>query len=35
MPNITNGLREQGFSPSEVEGIMGGNFLRLYEEVFP
>ena len=33
MPNITNGIREQGSSPSEVAGIMGGNFLRLYEQV--
>ena len=34
-PVITNGLREQGFSSTEVEAIMGGNFLRLYEQVFP
>ena len=35
MPNIVRGLREHGFSPEEVEAIMGGNFLRVFEQVFP
>ncbi len=34
MPNIVRGLKEHGFSPREVEAIMGGNWLRLFEETF-
>ncbi|MFQ5933632.1 MAG: membrane dipeptidase [Dehalococcoidia bacterium] len=34
MPNIVRGLREHGFSPDEVAAIMGGNFLRLFDQVF-
>ena len=34
MPNIVRGLKEHGFSPQEVEAIMGGNWLRLFEETF-
>jgi membrane dipeptidase len=32
-PKLLHGLREHGYSPSEVEGIAGGNFLRLFGEV--
>jgi microsomal dipeptidase-like Zn-dependent dipeptidase len=31
---IPDGLRKAGFSPSEVEKIASGNWLRLYGEVF-
>ncbi|MEE9248556.1 MAG: membrane dipeptidase [Dehalococcoidia bacterium] len=34
IPNIVRGLKEHGFSPQEVEAIMGGNWLRLFEETF-
>lgn len=34
MQNIVRGLKEHGFSPQEVEAIMGGNWLRLFEETF-
>jgi membrane dipeptidase len=29
LPKITAGLLERGFSEKEVEGILGGNFLRI------
>lgn len=32
--NIVRGLKEHGFSPSEVSAVMGGNFLRLFDQVF-
>ena len=32
--DVAGGLREVGFAPDEVEKIMGGNWLRLYGEVF-
>ena len=35
MQNIVTGLKEHGFSPHEVEAIMGGNWLRLFDQVFP
>ncbi|MCH7997406.1 MAG: membrane dipeptidase, partial [Chloroflexi bacterium] len=35
MPNIVTGLKEHGFSPDEVVAIMGGNWLRLFDQVFP
>ena len=34
MPNLTLGLSDVGFSASEVAAIMGGNWLRFYEESF-
>ena len=34
MQNIVRGLREYGFGHEEVEAIMGGNWLRLFEETF-
>ena len=34
-PNITAGLLERGYSESDVARIMGGNLLRLFEEVWP
>lgn len=33
-PGIAQGLRDVGFSNSEVEGIMGGNWLRFYDDAF-
>jgi membrane dipeptidase len=32
--NISTGLAEVGFSESEVEGILGGNWFRFYETSF-
>ena len=32
--NIHEGLTAKGFSEAEVDGIMGGNWLRFYEESF-
>ena len=32
-PRIVAGLRERGHDDSAIDGIMGGNFLRLFEEV--
>lgn len=34
LTNITRGLSDAGFSPSEVSGIMGGNWLRFYGNSF-
>ena len=34
MPNIVTGLKEHGFSPDEVVAIMGGNWLRLFRDVW-
>jgi microsomal dipeptidase-like Zn-dependent dipeptidase len=33
-PNIVAGLEAKGFSPAEVDAIVGGNWLRLFEEAF-
>ncbi len=32
-PNITNGLKERGYSDDDVKKIMGGNFLRVWKTV--
>ena len=32
--NIREGLGEKGFTPDEVDGVMGGNWLRFYETSF-
>jgi len=32
-PNITYGLVSRGYSDNEIKGILGGNFLRIFEEV--
>jgi microsomal dipeptidase-like Zn-dependent dipeptidase len=32
--NIRDGLRDAGFSREEVDGLMGGNWLRFYEQNF-
>ena len=32
-PNVTRGLVSRGYSDQEIEGILGGNFLRLFERV--
>jgi len=32
-PNITQAMREHGYSDDEVNGIAGGNFLRFFREV--
>ncbi len=34
MPNLSAGLLDVGFSQSEMEGIMGGNWLRFYDASF-
>lgn len=33
-PNVIGGLEKQGLSASEITKIMGGNWLRLFDEVF-
>ncbi|MEO0636132.1 MAG: membrane dipeptidase [Pseudomonadota bacterium] len=33
-PNIARGLRDVGFSDPEVDGLMGGNWLRFFKESF-
>jgi len=33
-PKVTEGLLSRGYSPENVKKIMGGNWLRLYEEVW-
>ena len=32
--NIATGLREVGFSSEETSGIMGGNWLRFFDDSF-
>jgi membrane dipeptidase len=32
-PNIARGLVSRGYSDDEISGILGGNFLRVFEEV--
>lgn len=32
-PNISRGLVSRGYSDSEIQGILGGNFLRVFESV--
>ncbi|MBI4318058.1 MAG: membrane dipeptidase [Chloroflexi bacterium] len=32
-PNVTSGLVARGYSDEEIKGILGGNFLRIFEEV--
>jgi membrane dipeptidase len=34
MPNITAGLLRRGYSAEHVQGILGGNFLRVFEETW-
>ncbi|MEM8749062.1 MAG: membrane dipeptidase [Pseudomonadota bacterium] len=34
MPNLARGLAEVGFSPDEIHGIMGNNWLRFYDASF-
>lgn len=33
MPNITRGLVARGYGDEEIAGILGGNFMRVFEEV--
>ena len=33
IPNITEGLLDRGYKEREIEKILGGNFLRVFEEV--
>ncbi len=33
-PNLTRGLLERGYCEQDVKKIMGGNFLRLFEQVW-
>ncbi len=35
LPNVTEGLMAVGLSEDEVTAIIGGNWLRLFDEVFP
>jgi membrane dipeptidase len=32
-PNITRGLVARGYSDDDIRGILGGNFLRVFEQV--
>jgi len=32
--NIADALQRRGFSTADVEAIMGGNWIRLYKQVF-
>jgi membrane dipeptidase len=34
MPNVTAKLSERGFSPLEIRGVLGGNFLRVFEQIW-
>ncbi|MGW9350338.1 dipeptidase [Nocardiopsis flavescens] len=34
IPDIASGLRDRGHTPEEVDKIMGGNWMRLYREVW-
>lgn len=34
-PRVTEGLQAVGLSDAEVHGILGGNWLPLFDEVFP
>lgn len=33
-PNITEGLVERGYTPEDVKQIVGGNFMRVFDEAF-
>ncbi|MGE5842864.1 MAG: membrane dipeptidase [Deltaproteobacteria bacterium] len=33
-PILTKGLLSRGYSPEEVKKVIGGNWLRLFEEVW-
>jgi len=33
LPNVTAGLLGRGYSPAEVQKVLGGNFLRVFREV--
>ena len=33
-PNITTGLVERGYTPGDVKKIVGGNFMRVFDEAF-
>jgi membrane dipeptidase len=35
MPNVTAGLLQRGYSVTDTQKIMGGNWLRLYGQVWP
>ena len=32
-PNITRGLVKRGYSDEQIQGILGENFLRVFEQV--
>ena len=34
LPNVTQGLMQRGWSDDEIRKVMGGNWLRVYEEVW-
>jgi membrane dipeptidase len=35
LPAVTRGLLERGYSPSDTKKILGGNFLRVFDQVWP
>ena len=34
LPNLTQGLQARGYADSDIRNILGGNFLRLYQQVW-
>jgi membrane dipeptidase len=34
LPNVVEGLRRHGWTPEEIHGFLGGNWLRVYEKVW-
>jgi microsomal dipeptidase-like Zn-dependent dipeptidase len=34
LPRVTMGLVHRGYSDSEITGILGGNFMRLFRKVW-
>ncbi len=35
LPHVTRGLVDRGYSEGDIQDILGGNFLRVFEEVWP
>jgi membrane dipeptidase len=35
LPRVTRGLLERGYSPDDAKKILGGNFLRVFDQVWP
>ena len=34
LPNLTAGMLERGHSPERIRKVLGGNFLRVFDQVF-